>query len=182
MAAAYRSFRTALERRAGHEVAAQLTRATLQRYAAVGRLAAGQGTDRLAAVPAMDRYLVAALRSVTVPAPDASGAAVVAVLVEHGLLRATPEGAGQLSAAEVEVAEGSGRATAAIAPGAAVRWEFRHEGGAWRLDLLPEFAIGSMVLESVAAGRTTSVEALVQELLSEALGRPVGPEVWHPRR
>jgi hypothetical protein len=174
--AVFRDHRDALARGDGEAFGATLSLATLARYEHVGRLAERADAEMLAAASAGERYLVAAMRAVA-DAHDlrgASGREVVHLLVQHGVVRATGTGDGPLG----EVVVDGRRATAAVSPGAALRFEFLHEDGRWRIDLLPEMAMASAVIEAVAAGRGLPVDEVVLELVAAGLGRPVGPDIW----
>ena len=56
---------------------------------------------------------------------------------------------------------------------------FRNERG-WKLDL--EILVGSSrgMIDAMAREREVSEQTIILELLSEAVGKPVGMEVWQP--
>jgi hypothetical protein len=178
----YAAFERALVARDGPGAVALLTEASLDEWARLRALALRGSLAEVEALAPGPRLAVLALRHQAPvwllregPPRELAAQAVRAGLVD----RAAAERVELADVAVVDRRRALGQLYAAGLP-SGFRAGFRHEAGAWKLDLAATLDGVGRVVSQVARTTGASESAVIVNLLAAASGEPVGGEVWKP--
>lgn len=178
---AYRRYGDAIAHGDGAAASSMVSRDTLQRYQEYRDLALTADEATLGAAPFSTRLQVLLLRQRMDAATLAplDGAGLFAHFIGHKWL----DPAGFADTQLGRVAVDGDRAQAPVQRGDRLireRMYFLREGGAWKVNLLPNLTTTDRHIEEAAAGKRVSESEYLESLVAEVTKQPVREGLWQP--
>ena len=166
----------------GEDVAELVTASTIDYYGELLALTLEADEQTLRGRRLIDRMTILLLRH-RFPAPELhalDGRGLLVLGVEEGMVGTEDVVAADLG--EVEVSGDTAVAEAITAEGAGpgLNWEFRREGGRWRIDLTAPLPIANLALEQAAAESGLPEDDFVFRLIEATTGTQVQEDIWDP--